>query len=106
MRLDVSGGIKLYNINMADALERFQTHAKSVYWLISFSKEKRKFYKCMYTCWPKPTNKKLSSAHKLLGSQGSSNAFTCAGLEPSRAQPNLQQTLLTFVSTMKPSSPL
>ena len=106
MRLNASGCIKLYNINMADAMERFQTHAKCIYWLISFSKEKRKFYKCLYTCCPNPTNKKLSSGHKLLGSQGSSIAFTCAGLEPSRAQPNLQQTLLTFVSTMKPSSPL
>lgn len=60
----------------------------------------------MLTCWPKPTNRKLISAHKLEGNHDWRVCRVCSGVAFSATHPRRWQTRFTFVSTIMPSSPL
>lgn len=58
------------------------------------------------TCCPNPTKRKLMSAHKVGGNQDSSVRRVNSGVASVGTHPSREHTLLTFVSTIKPSSPL
>lgn len=58
------------------------------------------------TCCPNPTKRKLMSAHKVGGNQDSSVRRVNSGVASVGTHPSREHTLLTFVSTINPSSPL
>jgi len=60
----------------------------------------------LHICWPNPTKRKLMSAHKARGSHDSSVLRVNSGVAFVGTQPRREHTLLTFVSTIKPSSPM
>lgn len=96
--------------SLANPLIQQKHHVSPIALIIDsgeFNLQSREVYRgAMLTCWPKPTNRKLISAHKLEGNHDWRVCRVCSGVAFSATHPRRWQTRFTFVSTIMPSSPL